>query len=194
MGLRSINKNSNSGFTLLEMMLALAILAIVFYSIMTVMNSYFGVLRSFTVERENMYEARMAMDQIVSNIVYERNNNGLSLAVYDSNTHIIGHDIYDTPYYLLSTFPGDLGSYDLIYYPGTRQLESGRVVGLVYAKNITQLTFNNLDGSNIQVVPQGDTPRNLNNSQFIEINLVANKDPVKETDAACSLTTYVYNK
>ncbi|MGE5403454.1 MAG: type II secretion system protein J [Candidatus Saccharibacteria bacterium] len=194
MGIRMIVKNNKSGFTLLEMLLALAILAVVFYSISAVLNSYFGVLRSFTIERENIYEARMGMDQVVGHIVYERKDKGLTLSILDSN-HLVGLDVYNIQYNLLSKDPIDMNSYDLIYNPGTQELCSGRVANVVYAKNIENLTFTNQPGNNIELVTSAAGPSMyLNNKPFIEIMLEADKEPVKEPAAACSLTTYVYSQ
>lgn len=183
---KKIIKRNDSGFTLLEMLLALAILAVVFYSIMTVLNSYFGVLRSFTIERENIYEARMAMDQIVSHIVYQRNDKELTLSLV--GTHVIGTTVYGVQYNLVSS--DDSAPTCDLYVDSNNQLVSG-VGSVIYAKHIA-LNFTTVAGNTIDVRP---APGTINNgSQFISIGLRADKDSVKEPGAACSVTTYIYNK
>lgn len=185
------------GYTMLELVIALTILSFLVVVIGTVISNYFRMLNLVTVDRENMNEARLAMEAITDLITARQRP-----PVYASLSTIPpDNGIYEDP-------DGSDGPQALIRTDGTvpsetsvklwiqatpigqRYGELRNADGIVYARGV-KIEFFPVAGSSVRVKLQSEAEYMLDDCQLIGIRVFANTHP-EMPQTEYTLTTYVY--
>jgi prepilin-type N-terminal cleavage/methylation domain-containing protein len=91
------------GFTLLELMIALGIFAIVLVIITSVLSGHLRLFRDSNEERRNLHEARLAMEAVVDVLDAARRDDGFKLELDTSRDTIWGVGDGPVPEPLVST-------------------------------------------------------------------------------------------
>ena len=170
------------GFTLLEVLITLGVLAGFVVIVMAVLSAYFKILGYVLEERQNIYEVRLAAAKILE-VLDESRRNGYVLEV--SETGIIGvkeGEEPPPPVYLVS--PGNNPSFQLYVEDGC--LKTG---GTIVAKNIKELSFARKEASGFLI--NGQAP-SFQHAQFIEITVNAYEEGREDLD--CTMKTLVSTK
>lgn len=190
-------KNRN-GMTLIELMISIGLVAILCTGMMTLLSTYLDVLQSYTTERNNMMEARMAMEAITDQIETLRakaDYYGYELDA-TANTIILKNPADGTTERTVLSRDGSAADLKVITAAGPTKgdLTNGTDA---FARYITIAAFTKTAGTSVTCVQTNGGGANLGtllgDSQFIRIEVKADKDPA-DLGSACTLVTYVYNK
>ncbi|MGE5371586.1 MAG: prepilin-type N-terminal cleavage/methylation domain-containing protein [Solirubrobacterales bacterium] len=189
------------GFTLLELIIALTILSFVVVVIGSVISNYFRMLNLVTVDRENMNEARLAMETVTDLIALEQRPPLFSSLyaverVKDSYYRIDAQNDVEGMHRFIRTVAGSsagpeelwIDNTDTTRYPVSSLYGDLRnTAGTVYAKGVRIEFF---PVTNVSVQLPG-SQFGLNDNRVIGIAVYANTRPnMPQTEY--SLVTYVY--
>lgn len=183
------DSRKQNGFTLLELLVSLGILAIILAIASSAMGSYSRILGAITDERANLNEARLAMEKITDVVNQERvNHPGIKLTCTPNTLQgTVGSDVYNI---VIGMPSGTLGE-AILYLNNNRELRdaSGNLIAR-YIKPITfqeyaanQVTVTQLSGDPIQVAPE---------SKFIKVTVTADKN--QDDIDSCTIETIFHNK
>lgn len=117
--MRRTNRKTENGFTLVELLMSLAILGLIMVIISSSLSNQFRVFHYNLSKRQNVNEARMAIEQTM--FQYRSNPSTVfQLSGTDllANGRVIGRNVYafdrvDSPYMEYDIQPLGLGSYHL---------------------------------------------------------------------------------
>ena len=180
--------NLKSGFTLLELLVGMGILAIILAIASTAMGSYTRILGSITEERANMHEARLAMEKITDVVRNERNTPNMVLTLNGDYTIIQGA-IGASPAVPLVIGAQSAGPGGAKLYLNTNK-ELCDAGGNLIAQYIDSISFQPVAGS--QVLVDGGTAIKIpTTANFIKITVKAQKG---ETINSCTIDTLILDR
>lgn len=186
------DSRNQEGFTLLELLVSLGILAIILSIVSSAMGSYSRILGSITDERANLNEARLAVEKITDIVHQERKvfNNNITLQLNSSETilqGIVGSDVYD----LINIVPSGGQNGARLYLDNNRELRDGS--NNLIARYIETITFQKYDANQVSVAPlSGDPIQVAPDSKFIKVTVTADK---KQDDIdSCTIETILHYK
>lgn len=193
----------NSGFTLLELLLSLSILAVILMIATGAMGSYSRILGALTEDRANMHEVRLAMEEIYDLVSTERRNRSLSLQVNNPPTYS-GNKLYGTVddyVYLLVDASGNAATDPIIesLYLDDEPGVSGDNYSLKtrngekIAANIESIVFEKVYGNQINITDSaGQYIKLADETGLIKVTVKANKDNDDSDDQnSCTVTLYI---
>lgn len=185
---------SSCGFTLLEVMLVLAVLAVVLGVVAGILKAYFGMLSSFLVERENIAEARAAMEAIVDVLDEARRDRKWTLQVDPTRTKILGIE-GEEPHQVLS-IDEDHSAECQIFRGSDRSLyryDENEGDWLEVAKYVDSLEISTVLGTDIKPYINGGSEvlELPDDAVFLRVSVETDKEGIGE--ATCRVTTYVYS-
>lgn len=177
------------GFTLLELLVSMGILAIILAIASAAMGSYSRILGSITVERANMHEARLAMEKI-TDVINEERRASPNLILRLDNPSIITGGIKgsdDTKDLVIGT--PSYGPEAKIYLNNRRELRDQN--GELIARYIESIGFERVYGEQLSIVPLDDEPILVPpGAQFIKVTIKTDKN--QDNINSCSIDTLFY--
>ncbi|MGE5544114.1 MAG: type II secretion system protein [Bacillota bacterium] len=191
----------DSGFTLLELLLSVSILAVILMIATTAMGSYSRILGRLTEDRANMHEVRLAMEEIYDMVSTQRNIRGLSLQVSNPPAYS-GNRLYGTVdgyVYLLVDASGNAGTdpiIDSLYLDNDPDEPGDRYVlktknGEKIATHIESIVFEKVYGNQIGITDSVGNPIVMDDETgLIRVTVKANKN-VGDDSGSCTVTTYI---
>lgn len=184
------DSRKQDGFTLLELIVSLGILAIILAIASSAMGSYSRILGSITDERANLNEARLAMEKITDVVKEERDNHpGIKL---DCTQHTMQGTVgSDAPYSLIIGTPSDAPSGARLYLNNNRELRDGS--NSLIARYIETITFQEYDANQVSVAPLSGEPIQVApESKFIKVTVTADKN--QDDIDSCTIETIFHYK
>lgn len=181
------NCNLSSGFTLLELLVGLGILAIILAIASTAMGSYTRILASITEERANMHEARLAMEKITDVVIMERNTRNLVLSL-NGNT-IQGTAGTNPAENLVMGDPSAGPGGAKLYLNNNHELHDAG--GNLIAQYIESISFQPVTGSEVIVTAESGTIQIPATAKFIKITVTAKKG---ENINSCTIDTMIHDR
>ena len=194
-GTGSHHNRSSRGFTLLEVMLVLAVLAVVLGIVGGILKAYFGMLFSFLVERENIAEARAAMEAIVDVLDEARRERKWTLEVDPTGTKILGREGEGEPHQVLS-IDEDHSAECRLYRGSDRSLyryDENEGDWLEVAKYVDSLEVSTVLGTDIKPYIDGGSEVLELPDDAVFLRVTVETDKEGSGEAACRVTTYVYS-
>jgi len=167
-----LNGRKQYGFTLLELLVSIGILAIIMSIAATAMGSYSRILGSITDERANLNEARLAMEKITDIVNQERSNYpGIELSITPTTLQgTIGSDVYN----LIIGTPSGGANGARLYLNNNRELRDAS--GNLIARYLEPITFELYTANQVSVTPASGSIQVAPDSKFIKVTIKADKN------------------